>query len=469
MATIQQQREERPGPGALMRTFTGGVAQWFSELTDFGDRFATDAARTLGLTSGFGVPVVARGEVLGAIMLVSRRRLFCTEPFLRSLEQLGRSIGEFVSQSEAEARSRMLGAIVESAHDAVLSYTPEGTVTAWVGGAEAMFGHPATEMVGASIERIVPEDRRDELWAINERILAGEVVEPFETTRLHRDGRELMVSVRSTALCDPSGRVIGITSTDRDIGRLKETERRLREADRQKDEFLAMLGHELRNPLASIRSAADLLRHFSERHPELAPTQTVLARQTEHIARLLDGLLDITRMILGKVELESEVVDLAGIGMQVLSDAIDGSGEQGLDITIHAPRPVWVRGDPVRLAQIMNNLLSNAIKYTPAGGMVAMSVLEEGGEAVLRVQDSGVGIPEPQLERVFESFYQVDNSVTREHGGTGLGLAIVKRFVEAHSGEVWVESQPGTGTTFTLLFPLASGEGGAIDMGGLGR
>ncbi|ACY13958.1 chemotaxis protein CheB [Haliangium ochraceum] len=244
----------------------------------------------------------------------------------------------------------------------------------------------------------------------------------------------------------------------------------LQEADRQKDEFLAMLGHELRNPLAAIRTASELLRRKLGGNPEFTRMQEVLDRQTLHMAKLLDGLLDISRIIRGKIRLESELLDLRKIVREVTSDLREGMTDRQLEIRADIPpEPLLVEADRVRLAQIVNNLLSNAVKYTPDGGAIHITLSHDSGDGtvVLEVKDTGVGIEAELLPHVFEIFRQSKQSIDRSAGGLGLGLALVKTLVERQGGSVEARSEgPGAGAEFSVKFPLSHAPSPSLLEGG---
>jgi signal transduction histidine kinase/ActR/RegA family two-component response regulator len=238
-----------------------------------------------------------------------------------------------------------------------------------------------------------------------------------------------------------------------------------RTAVRQRDQFLAMLGHELRNPLATIVNAMGVLdaacpvRDETEReHRE------IIARQTRHLARLVDDLLDVERITTGKITLRLERVDLAALARRA-AQAVEGLARaQRNDLAVAAPpHPVYVGGDPIRLEQVANNLLTNAIKYTPPGGRIAVAVdVVNGEQAELRVTDTGVGIAPELLPRVFDLFAQAERSLDRAQGGLGIGLTLVRSLVDMHGGTVTARSDgPDRGSEFAVRLPLLTAPGGA--------
>jgi signal transduction histidine kinase len=229
-------------------------------------------------------------------------------------------------------------------------------------------------------------------------------------------------------------------------------EEQLKEADRRKDEFLATLAHELRNPLAPIRNALEIMRMTggAERIRE------TMERQVSHLVRLVDDLLEVSRISRGKVELRLTRVNLAGVvegAVETSRPVIEAAGHR-LTVALSG-EPLVVEADPVRVAQVLSNLLNNAAKYMEPGGQIHLAAERQGTDAVLRVRDTGMGIPADMLTRIFDMFTQVDRSGGQAHGGLGIGLALVKRLVEMHGGTVGAHSDgPGKGSEFTVRLPL---------------
>jgi signal transduction histidine kinase len=246
---------------------------------------------------------------------------------------------------------------------------------------------------------------------------------------------------------------------------LNERNRELADADRRKDEFLAMLGHELRNPLAPIRNAIRLLQMMGPADPQLQLAREVIDRQSRHLSRLVEDLLDVSRISRGKVSLQWATIKLA----DVVNNAVESSGplldarRHELKVSLPA-EDLRVVGDGVRLAQVLANLLNNAGKYTPEGGHIEVGAERDGGTAVLRVRDDGVGIAPDMLSRIFELFAQADVTLARAAGGLGIGLTVARRLVELHGGTLSAASAgPGHGSEFVLRLPLAHQEPDAAE------
>jgi PAS domain S-box-containing protein len=236
----------------------------------------------------------------------------------------------------------------------------------------------------------------------------------------------------------------------------------LREADRRKDEFLAMLAHELRNPLAPIRNSLEVLRVRRVNGDAAERAREMMARQVQHLVRLVDDLLDVSRIMRGKIELRKERVELHKVVERAVETAHPALDAQGHALTVSLPpEPIWLEADPIRLAQVVANLLNNAAKYTEKAGQVALTVERHGGEVVLRVKDTGIGIAPEMLPRLFELFMQAERSLARSQGGLGIGLALVKKLVEMHGGRVSASSAgPGKGSEFTIRLPVLPAHAG---------
>jgi two-component system CheB/CheR fusion protein len=483
----------------------------------------------------------------------------------------------------AQEQNNRLARIVESSRDAILGKTLEGIVTSWNNGAERMYGYTAREMIGHPVDVLIPPERRAELNPIYERVRHGDPVDPFETVRVHKDGRRIHVLLGLSPVRDAEGRVVGASAIAHDItdrkraeaelrlseeryrslvgaltsvvwatdaegrfverqslweeytgqpwhahagwgwaqavhpedrdriksawaqaltvrkpyrgeGRLwhaesgmhrhyvaravpllgpdgqvrewvgtitdiedrKQAENALREAARRKDEFLAMLGHELRNPLAPIRNCLHVLRMPNTSAPQAERALDTVDRQVVHLTRLVDDLLDVSRISQGKILLRKERLDLVELVRSTVEDHREALTAAGLALELDlAPEPLWVTGDSTRLAQSVGNVLHNALKFTDRGGRVEVGVSTAEDTVVVSVRDDGIGIEPELLARLFEPFSQATPGLDRARGGLGLGLALVRRLLELHGGAVEATSAgSGTGTEIRLRLPL---------------
>ena len=303
---------------------------------------------------------------------------------------------------------------------------------------------------------IHPDDREyvDRMW------MAALRGAPYDIEhRLVVEGEVKWVRERAELEFDEQGRLLGGFGTTQDVTGLKQAEQALIEADQRKDEFLAMLAHELRNPLTPIRNAAHVLGRVETREPRVLWAQQLIERQVGHLTRLVDDLLDVSRIARGKVALKMEPVALADVVNQALDTARPLLDAMRHRIAVRLPEhPVYLEGDPVRLAQVLLNLLDNAAKYTPAGGEVEVEASATGQVIEIKVRDNGIGIQAELLPQIFDLFQQGERTPDRSQGGLGIGLTLVKRLVEMHGGLVEAHSAgTGQGSEFNIWLPALPG------------
>jgi len=230
----------------------------------------------------------------------------------------------------------------------------------------------------------------------------------------------------------------------------------LQEADRRKDEFLAMLGHELRNPMAAMAGALEVMRARPDDLENVARARAVIERQAEQLARLVDDLLDVARVTRGKIVLRPEVVDVAAIALRAIEATQAFADSKQHEIELAVRQPAYTRADCARLEQMLTNLLTNAAKYTDSGGHIRIVVDREGEDVTIAVSDDGIGIPADLMPRIFDAFLQVEPSIDRGAGGLGVGLTVVRRLAQLHGGSVDAVSELGKGSTFTLRLPAVA-------------
>jgi CheY-like chemotaxis protein len=259
-----------------------------------------------------------------------------------------------------------------------------------------------------------------------------------------------------------SERTLALTATNRRLTREMEERRAAERKSHAKDEFLAMLGHELRNPLSAISSASALIGMHNAAPDTVGRAKQIIQRQTQHLTRIVDDLLDLSRAMSGKILLARQPLDLSSLVGNCL-DTFRATGRTR-DYTITCDlQPGWVDGDPTRLEQIATNLIDNAVKYTPAGGSIHIAICQAGSDVEMKVTDSGVGIPPDLLPHVFEVFVQGTISLDRSQGGLGIGLSLVRRLVELHGGSVEAHSDgTSSGSTFTMRLPAAARQEGKL-------
>ena len=317
-------------------------------------------------------------------------------------------------------------------------------------------GIARADILGKTDREVFSPDHAAASTLHDEVVLSSRRPCEFENT-VELAGRTITFLMIKFPLFDADGQVIAVCGIANDITDRMEAEAALKDADRRKDEFLAILAHELRNPLAPMRLALEMLRTRDGDHARAERAMDVIGRQLAHLVRLIDDLLDVSRITRGKLELRRGRVLL----QDILRTAIETSRPM-TDAAFHTlhvtmpDAPIELYADATRLSQVVSNLLSNAAKYTPRGGQITLEAARHGDEIVVSVSDSGIGLAPGNLDKVFEMFAQVDPLTTRSHGGLGIGLALARALVEMHGGQIDARSDgEGTGSTFTLHLPIA--------------
>jgi PAS domain S-box-containing protein len=304
------------------------------------------------------------------------------------------------------------------------------------------------------LDAIHPDDRErtTQLWR---RSVTDNSIYQTEYRLRTADGTYRWTAVRAVPVLNRDGTVREWVGMNTDITDSKHAEEALREADRRKDEFLSMLAHELRNPLSAILNAGQILNRIGSNDPQAAQLRAMIHRQCQNITRMVDDLLDVSRIARGKIQLKKEVLDLSTIiGRAVESVRPYVEHRQHELVVSLGSQPMRLAADPTRLEQILANLLNNAVKYTEPGGHIRLLAEREEDEIVIRVEDNGIGIATDMLPHVFDLFTQADNSLAKSEGGLGIGLALVRNLVELHGGIVTVHSAgPGKGSQFVVRLP----------------
>ncbi len=448
-----------------IRKYTSQIATIFRLLPqDVGRRFDSFAPTIQhpGLEEDVN-EVLARGQPI-AREVSSRdgvRHLLRILPYRSTSQQRGvvLTLIDVSALKRSEEHVRRLSNIVEQSTDAISAVDARGRIVSWNRGAEQLYGFSSEDAIGRELAALMPEAQRGEWSMLLRRVQFGDAVEPYEASIQRKDGSHVDVQLTVSALHDDKGLLLGTSVIARDITQRKRDELAVKRALNMREQFMAMLSHELRNPLSAMLHAATLLEARDDVPDSEQRALQAIERQCKHMARLLDDLLDVSRMRQDGIELRREVVDLRQTLDATLERIRAFAHESGVQLEIELPpTPVMVFADPDRLQQVEVNLLSNAIKYTPRGKRVHLSLTREEGRAILRVRDEGIGIPSDMLEKIFEPFVRAVEdtaSGSGQSGGMGLGLAIVRSFVHAHGGKVVATSAGvGHGSELTVSLPL---------------
>lgn len=355
----------------------------------------------------------------------------------------------------------LLQVTLGSIGDGVIVTDTEGRITFLNGVAESLTGWSSSESITRPLDqifRIVDERTRrpaenPAMRALQNGVIAGLA---NRTLLLAKDGTERPIDDSAAPIRGDSGAIRGAVVVFRDITDRKHAEDALKEADRRKDEFLATLAHELRNPLAPIRNSLEVIKRSQGNLAMIEQSRSTMERQLGQMVRLVDDLIDVSRISRNKLELRKKKVELASIIDQAVEACRPLADAANHELTISLPdEPIYLNADAVRLAQAFGNLLTNSCKFTGRGGHIELSVERLVSEAVIKVKDNGIGIPPAMLSKIFEMFTQIDQSLERTQSGLGIGLTLVKQLVEMHDGEIAAYSEgAGHGSEFIVRLPV---------------
>lgn len=393
----------------------------------------------------------------------------------------GAAVLRDIAQSERALRDNrdLLRLTLASIGDAVIATDVQGRITFLNALAEALTGWSQAQAVGANLEQVfrIQDAATEEpienpaLRAVREGRVAGLA---NQTVVVSKTGQRWPIDFSATTIRDGYGHISGVVVIFRDVSARRAMEKhaeleraqaesaqrelaaQLAESERRKHEFLAMLAHELRNPLAPIRHAVQLLQLTAAEHPGVQSTAGMLERQVAQMVRLVDDLLDVSRISRGKIELRLERTELSLCVQPALESVRGLLSHMNHELLVNLPaEPIYVRADAARLTQIIGNLLNNACKFTDPGGCIELSVALESGYALICVRDNGIGIAPEHLPSIFEMFRQLDDSLERAASGLGIGLTLVKSLVEMHQGSITARSAGvGRGAEFEARLPL---------------
>jgi PAS domain S-box-containing protein len=477
------------GVGLPGRVWASGKATWIEDVVHDPNFPRAPVARDAGVHGAFAFPIGLGDELFGVIECFNSTVVTPDTDLLRTMATVGNQVGQFIGRKHEEAAAaesqRRTRAMMDTALDAVIVMDHDGTISEFNPAAERMFGYRRDDVLGRVLAGLLipPQLREQHREGLVRYLATGEgpfIDHRIETTGYHADGHEFPVEVSITRVsaADPptfTGFVRDLTAraqAEREREGLLQREfsarREAEAANRAKDEFLATLSHELRTPLNAILGWTRMLLDGTMDERNARKALEVIDRNAHLQVQLVGDILDVSRIIMGGLQLDLQPVDLGSLIGAALDAVRPAAEAKNVQLRSRlAPSARVMEGDPQRLQQVVWNLLANAVKFTQATGNVGVELVEDGDGGVrIRVQDDGAGIDPAFLPHVFERFRQADGSVTRQHGGLGLGLAIVRHLVELHGGTVSAESQGlGRGSTFTVELPRTDPDRALIPSG----
>ncbi|MEP7127989.1 MAG: PAS domain S-box protein [Chitinophagales bacterium] len=349
-------------------------------------------------------------------------------------------------------------AIVNTSDDAICSKTLDGFITTWNFGAEKMFGYKKTEVLGKHINLIVPDAKIKEEISIRQKIRAGKRIPPFETVRVRKDGSKVNISLTVSPIYNQSGKLTGASIIAKDINERKQIEaqqilytEKLEELNRYRDDFIAMASHELKTPLTVIKLNLQILEETMRRDENLSFVKSS-GKQINKLTSLIAHLLDVSRIQAGEVKLDYQTFDFK-ILLKEVAENLQSSNTANRIQLKGIKKDLTLFADRERIEHLMTNLVSNALKYSPDSGKIVIKSSIENGQLQVMVKDEGIGLPEKELEKIFERFYRV-NGIPSTYSGSGVGLFICWEIVRWHGGKIWAESELGKWSKFYFNIPV---------------
>jgi PAS domain S-box-containing protein len=450
----------RRGEGLPGRCWQQAAIVWTEDVLADPGFLRAESARQAGLHGAFAFPLIAGNQVLGVMEFFHRASQRPQNELAHMLTSIGNQLGEYIVRNRSELLLRQseerFRILVQGVKEyAIFMLDPDGRVSTWNAGAERIKGYRASEIIGVHYSRFFPpEELGDDKPARKLAAATRQGQVEGEGWRVRKDGSRFWANTVITALLDEEGRLRGFAKVTRDMSDRKRLEA-LEEAGRHTRQFLAMLAHELRNPLAPIRNAVGVMRIRELDDQQLSACRDIIGRQVEHLSRLVDDLFDVSRITSGKVALHKRTIDVASAvtrAAECVRPFVDAR-QQTLEVDL-PKEPIRVQGDLTRLAQVVQNLLHNSAKYTPPGGRIVLTLRTQSDTAIIRVQDDGIGIASHLLPKVFDLFVQAEGPVDCSDGGLGIGLTLVRQLVELHGGSVDASSEgPGRGAEFIVRLP----------------
>ena len=414
-----------------------------------------------GVVSTAAAPILSKSRVLGIIVVGSRKLHRFAQREIHLLKAFGSQLGAALENAqlyEQVNRSRdYIENLVENAGDAIVSTDAQDTILSWNRAAEVIFGYTKDEVLGKNLAILAPQNHPTELLDLRTKVELTGPMRNLEVRRKRKDGSIFNVALAVSATKDKDGNVIGFLYIAKDITEAKHYERRLRQLDRMKSDFVSNVSHELRTPLTAIKGSVDNMLDGITGPNNERQTRYLnrIKSNADRLGRLINELLDLSRIESGKIDLRPADLPMVSVAKEVAETLRPVAAEKLISLEVgDCGGEVFAWADRDKITQVLVNLIGNAVKFTPAHGRVTVSVSKEGPASVrVSVTDTGPGIPEEEIDKVFDKFYQVARVNKEKTKGAGLGLAISKALVEMHGGRLWIESELGNGSVFSFTVP----------------
>jgi PAS domain S-box-containing protein len=425
-------------------------------------RFRARTMEREGVISTAFVPVMSKTRVTGLLVVGSRKRHKFLKGEINLLMAFGSQLGMALENAQlfdqANGDKAYIENLVENAGDAVVATTLDDRILTWNRAAEIIFGYDKQEAIGQSMVMLLPPDRLQELEEIRNKVRHVSVIRNLEVRRQRKGGVIIEVALAVSPIKDGAGNVTGFLHLAKDITEKMRYERRLRDLDKMKSDFVSNVSHELRTPLTAVKGSVDnmldgITGTLNEKQIRYL---TRIKSNTDRLSRLINDLLDLSRIEAGKIDIKPTVLSPENLARDVVEILRSMVVDKLIDLEVIChEHDVTAWADRDKVTQVLMNLVGNAVKFAPSHGNVTIAIERDGDSWVqVSVADTGPGIPRPELERIFDKFYQVSQVDKRKSRGTGLGLAISKALVQMHGGKIWVESELGKGSTFSFTLPV---------------
>ena len=414
-----------------------------------------------GLISAIWIPVLSKSRVLGVMVVGSQRLHKFSQREINLLKAFGSQLGMALENAflydEVTRGKAYIENLVENAADLIVTTDLDDRILTWNRGAEVLFGYSKDEVIGKHLSILLPPERFYELAEMRAKVELSGALRDIEVRGKRKDGVIIYLSLSISPIRDLEGSIVGFLRVAKDITEKKRYERRLKELDKMKSDFVSNVSHELRTPLTSIKGSVDnmldgLTGPLNEKQFRYLNR---IKSNTDRLSRLINDLLDLSRIEAGRVEVRPTSLPLTALADEVAEQLKPLAAEKLIRIEVPSPDPtVTVWADRDKITQVLLNLIGNAVKFTPQDGKVTVAIENNGNDYVqISVADTGPGIFPEEANKIFSKFYQIANIDKQKPQGSGLGLAISKALVEMHGGKIWVESEGGRGSTFYFTLP----------------